>query len=515
VNAPGKGWRPAIRQIPSRKHQKQQRAAAVQNLAGQYGTFEQFELVRKELRGYAPKDNNKLPGPNLYVQGGWRANRQLKLISESMKAAAQYIGSLFPCLMMTASLSSIAAPPGIESQPQGRTVILHQPLAIAVTASGSEPLAYQWRKGGLPIPGATNDHILFPDAQFSDAGLYSVVVSNAEDSVTSAEAALIVKSPFGGDIDFSWAWGGWANMPVQAIALQADGKILMAGGFFAPGAPGPSGGWIARLTVDGAIDRSFINPISTVDSVRTDGLIQSVQVQVDGKVLIGGLFRTVNGVSRTNIARLNANGSLDNSFGSALSGTDGLVQSIAVQNDGKVLIGGYFTTINGISRNRIGRLNADGTLDTSFGGDGLSGADGPVRTVAVQSDGKVLIGGQFSAVNGVSRVGIARLNADGSLDSGFEAGVAGPAPLNFAVNSISVQNDGRVLIAGYFQTVNGVSRGNVARLNDDGTLDSGFGNELSGTDGVVQSIVVQTNGMVLIGGNFIRSATSPAVTWRD
>src|SRR5262245_28283906 len=100
-----------------------------------------------------------------------------------------------------------AAPPSIDYPPRNETVILYQQAAFGVIARGAAPLSYQWRKDGMLIAGATNDQIVLRQAHFSDAGLYSVVVSNAEGSVTSAEAGLTVNLPKAGDVDFSFAWG--------------------------------------------------------------------------------------------------------------------------------------------------------------------------------------------------------------------------------------------------------------------------------------------------------------------
>src|SRR5205814_2343418 len=135
-------------------------------------------------------------------------------------------------------------------------------------------------------------------------------------------------------------------------------------------------------------------------------------------------------------------------------------------------------SVNDPARGGIVRLNADGTTDHTFM-NGLSGADAWISSVAVQSDGKVLIGGNFTTVNGVSCTRIARLNADGTLDSGFQCGVAGASVT--LVYSVALQSDDKVLIGGGF-SANGESRSIVARLNVDGTLDSGFQNGLPGTD---------------------------------
>ena len=132
--------------------------------------------------------------------------------------------------------------------------------------------------------------------------------------------------------------------------------------------------------------------------------------------------------TRNHIGRLNADGSLDTSFD---PGANGAVYALAVQADGKILVGGYFTTLGGggtgtTTRNYIGRLNADGSLDTSFD----PGANGAVYALAVQADGKILVGGDFTTLGGggtgtTTRNHIGRLNADGSLDTSFDPGANG------------------------------------------------------------------------------------------
>ena len=226
--------------------------------------------------------------------------------------------------------------------------------------------------------------------------------------------------------------------------------------------------------------------------------MSSLALRDDGRVLIGGSFTIVNGVIRNRIARLNADGGLDQTFLNGMAGANNNVFSFAVQSDDRVLIGGSFTTFNGVSRNRIARLNADGSLDTTFL-NGMAGTNGTVRSMAVQPDDRVLIGGDFGMVNGVSRLGIARLNADGSLDTTFLNGLPGP---NLHVHTVALQDDGRVLIAGNFTMVNGVSRNQIARMNADGSLDTTFFNGLPGPSRGVSHLALQSDGRVLIGGFF-------------
>jgi len=252
-------------------------------------------------------------------------------------------------------------------------------------------------------------------------------------------------------------------------------------------------------------------------------------VQSDGKVIIGGQSMTVNNAS---IARLNTDGSLDVSFDSS---TDESVRSVAMQPDGKVLIGGFFSFVNGTTRGGIARLNADGGLDGSFNPG--AGATGWVQAIALQSDGKVLIG--RNAVSPGASTQLVRLNVDGSLDNTFNTGpasrpsifaivvqpdgkvlAAGPdyrvarhnsdgshdetfvpeGGIGGEVVTHAVQADGKVLIGGGFGEVDGEVREGIARLNPDGSLDSSFN-----PTGVqwAASIVLQPDGKALIGGNGI------------
>ena len=127
--------------------------------------------------------------------------------------------------------------------------------------------------------------------------------------------------------------------------------------------------------------------------------------------------------------------------------------------DGRVLVAGNFTAINGISRSYIARLNADGTIDDAFIPG--TGANGSIFSVVVQADGKVLVGGNFTLINETSRNSIARLNADGSLDRTFDPGSQSAD----YVQCIVVQADGKILVGGFFSTFGGASRNSVARLH--------------------------------------------------
>jgi uncharacterized delta-60 repeat protein len=150
---------------------------------------------------------------------------------------------------------------------------------------------------------------------------------------------------------------------------------------------------------------------------------------------------------------------------------DGTVYSLAVQSDGRTLVGGTFSTIGGVSHRKIARLNSDGTLDSSFN----QGIDyGFVSSVVVQSDGRIVIAGNFTNISGASRKYVARLHASGSLDTSFDPGI-GPNgyPYGGYVAALSAQSDGRILVGGYFTNIAGHSRNYIARLNADGSRTPG------------------------------------------
>ncbi len=397
----------------------------------------------------------------------------------------------------------------ITTQPQPATVLAGDVAVLTVLATGTGTLSYQWKKNGAAIAGATNAALVFNPFAAAQAGSYSVDVSDASPStLPSSAAALTVKTPAAGDVDFSFAGGAALDGAVNAVAVQSDGKVLIGGGFTT--VQGAARGGIARFNSDGSTDYSFGNGLAGVfRPLPFISTVDSIAVQSDGKVLIGGNFTTVNGTARGRIARLNSDGTLDTGFGNGLVGASSSVSAITVQADGKVLIGGFFTTVNGTTRGRIARLNSDGTLDTGFG-NGLAGASSSVSAIAVQGDGKVLIGGSFTNVNGATNNCIARLNSDGTLDTGFGNGLAGASSTVFA---ITVQGDDQVLIGGSFTSVNGTARGRIARLNSDGTLDTSFGNGLAGAYGFngsggsidstnVTTVLVQSDGKVLVGGKF-------------
>jgi uncharacterized delta-60 repeat protein len=369
------------------------------------------------------------------------------------------------------SLTVLTLAPTIITQPANQTVFVGTDMTLSVIAQGLPPLGYQWRKDGTNIGSAVASTFTLANVQTNDAGVYSVIVSNAFGMVTSSNATLTVV--YGCTPD---SFNPVANDGVGCTAVQPDGKIVVGGGFTTLG--GQSRSRIGRLNADGTLDTSF-NP-------GANDYVYSLAVQPDGKIVVGGFFTTLGGQSRSYIGRLNADGTLDTSFN---PGADSTIYCMAVQADGKIVMGGSFYTLGGQSRLNIGRLNADGTLDTSFN----PGANSYVESLAVQADGKILVGGNFTTLGGQSRLYIGRLNANGTLDTGFNPGA------NNDVYSLAVQADGKILVGGGFTTLCSQSRANLGRLNADGTLDASFN---PGASSYVLSLAVQADGEILVGGWF-------------
>lgn len=278
-----------------------------------------------------------------------------------------------------------------------------------------------------------------------------------------------------GTLDTSFS-GGYFNNVIHDIAQQSDGKILVCGRFTQyKGLAVPN--FIVRLNADGTRDNTFNTFGTGFAGTATPVAIDVMAVQTDGKIIVGGNFETYNGQPQSFLARLNTDGSLDTSFNVTTQFSTGSgVLDLAIQFDGKIIVGGTFTyTSAGQSKYNIVRLNTDGTQDTTFdvGVFSLAGYTWTcgITTIVPQASGKVIVGGTYTAYNGQPQKGIARLNNDGSLDSTFNTGT-GFTDLSFfqapEVYCLSMQPDGKIIVSGNFKSYNGQSIIRTARLHSSG-----------------------------------------------
>lgn len=299
-----------------------------------------------------------------------------------------------------------------------------------------------------------------------------------------------------GDLDPTFTSGIEELYGVKSIAIQPNGKIILGGSLMTYSGENRLG--IARINADGTLDPSF-NPGAGPVGPFADGSINSVALQPYGKILIGGYFFEYNNVPRNGIARINPDGSLDTEFFNSGEGALGIVYSIVVQPNGQILIGGNFSHYNGVTRNRIARLRSTGSLDPTFNpGIGVGDPENTgnaIRSIALHPDGSIFIVGEFPSYNGISRNNIAKLNPDGSLDTSFNIGTG----TNNIINICAVQSDGKLLIGGEFTQYNNIQSNSLIRLNEDGSLDTTFNIEAY----KVKAITLQADGKILVGGDFI------------
>lgn len=244
---------------------------------------------------------------------------------------------------------------------------------------------------------------------------------------------------------------------INAIALQEDGKILV--GTYRR----QHDNAIYRLHPDGSIDTTFKAVVGPNKTASDYVNVTCIVLQADGKILAGGKFETINGQPRANIARLHPDGGLDMTFNSE---PDNSIRAIAVLPDGKILVSGTYTQIDDHTRHSVARLHANGILDLTFAPDII----GEAISIDVQADGKILVGGIIDIDDSDNHMG--RLNSDGSVDPTFNASTSG------IVFKILEQLDSKILIGGLFSRLQGrtgdLEVWGLARLKADGSIDSTF-----------------------------------------
>ena len=415
--------------------------------------------------------------------------------------------------------------PVIIRQPAGATIATATTLTLRVEAIGAGTLSYQWRCNGTPlensarIAGATTNTLTITGLLLADSGNYTVVVSNTLGTATSEVAAITVFAPPAG-IDPAFSTTGAPGNPVYAVAVESSGSVVLGGAFLGSQAR------LARILPNGTRDAAF--------APTPNAPVTQITPLADGKVFVSGGFSQITGVSQLYLARLNAVGTRDTTFAppAAYTPTATTINSHVVLPDGKVMLAGNFSAIGGVARTGFARLNANGTLDTTFVPTGTSGtgrailpladsgfllgfsgapylikvgSDGTKDTsftltpsftvthLARRADGGVIVAGDFGAFNGVNRAFLAALRPDLTHDSAWGSSVG----LNNSISAIAVQSNGKVILGGSFT-------GNLRRLNADGTPDTEFVAGAFGAPGSppVQSIAVNTLGPIWVGGQF-------------
>lgn len=384
--------------------------------------------------------------------------------------------------------------------------LLYIPLCLKIQSDGKILVGsrYETTAAGVPVPllqRLNTDGTL--DTTFNAGGFGpngnivamevqtdgKIIIGGAFSTYNGVNSVRFARLNIDGTLDASFNIGsGFINGEVSTLALQADGKII-AGGSFTSFA-GTASRYICRINADGSRDTLFNIGTGFNNAVVT------VKVQADNKIVAGGRFTTFNSTTSNYIARLNSDGTKDVSFTG--TGSNGNVVAVNIQSDGKIIAGGGFTLFSGSAQRNLVRLNTDGTIDTNFIiGTGVSTQ---VNTISTQSDGKIILGGEFTTYNSTSCSSILRLNTDASLDVAFTPGMFKNREF-ILVECMTKQNDGKIIIAGNFRYSFGYRCGRIARLNADGTRDTTF-NSATGASSTIRCLAVQSNNKILVGGDF-------------
>jgi uncharacterized delta-60 repeat protein len=351
--------------------------------------------------------------------------------------------------------------------------IVNYPNATAQDAVGVQSLNYSKAKGEIFPIGTTTVTITAKDAagNTSTATFNITVQDTTAPLVPPSTISIAATGASGTVVDYADPNVTDAVGVVETTFSQASGTLFPVGTTVvtvtARDAAGNVGTGQMTVTVNfpghvGDIESDF-NP-------TVNGDIYALAVQPDGKIIIGGTFTAVGGVPRGGIARLNIDGALDESFGPGAADT---VNTISILADGKIIIGGTFTSVGGVARSRLARLNADGSLDMGFHSN-LGSI--PVVATLAQPDGKIVAGGFAGPLK--------RFNPDGSLDN-FQT------PFLTTVTGLVLQPDGKIIVAGGLKAI---------RLNPDGSQDSGYASATANL--AINSVAVRADGKTFVAGPF-------------
>lgn len=324
------------------------------------------------------------------------------------------------------------------------------------------------------------DMVVQPDGKILIAGSFS--------RYNTTTCMRLARLNADGTLDPSFVNGGTVNWGVSCIALQPDGKVLAGGPFTVFG--GMANGHIVRTLANGSVDPSFVT------GSGFDGEVDRILVQPDGRIVVAGAFSSYNGTPCNRVCRLLSNGSIDPSFNvgtGPAGGANALVMDLVRFPSGQLLLGGDFTSFNGVARNNLVLLNTDGSVSGAFVAPG-AGPDAWVTTLAMAGANRVLLGGWFTDYGGTSAMGLVQVDLAGAVDATFNttSGFAGH------INDIVVQSDGKVIAVGDFTSYAGIARSDIARLNTNGSLDTGF-NTSTDPAPYAWCVALRTDGKVLLG----------------
>ncbi len=387
---------------------------------------------------------------------------------------------------------TVSGSPEILSSPEAASLLVGGNHTFTVDAEGTGTLTYQWLRNGSPISGAVSSSLVLTNLQPSNSGLYSVIVGNAFGSVETTPVALVVNT-ITGVRHTGFTPNPSNNTQVNKVLQRPDGVLVVSGTFATIG-----GGNAQRF--------AFLHPDTgaQVPEINRGGFnhnVNGIAVQADGKVIVGGQFTAALGSTYNRLVRLNLDGTVDPDFNPGGAGPNNPPLGVWVLRDGRILVNSGGGTYNGTPVGGLYRLLHDGTLDPSWdAGAGPTSASN-IYDLAEQPDGSLVVGGAFGGFAGTANPHLVRLLPDGALDTAFNGNR--PA-VNYYVHAVAVQPDGRILIAGEFNNVGNANPPylKIARLHADGSLDPSFIPTAVSSGQHIRSMQLLLNGKILLGGNF-------------
>jgi uncharacterized delta-60 repeat protein len=385
---------------------------------------------------------------------------------------------------LTATSISVSPGSGGVTVPWFKTLTLTAKQIFSDGSAQNVTQAAQWSSADSSIATVVNGQVTgVASGTVSIGATYNE--SQAASSITVTPISFATKAPGYPDGRFlpNVANGGQIGA-VKCLAIQSDSKVII-GGLFSSinGVPRNN---LARLNSDGTVDLSF-NP-----GAGPNGSVESVALDSSGDILLVGRFTSVNGNSRRFVARVYADGTFDSNFDAKLSPSSTNANVVVVRPTGQILLGGNNLQITGNSAfSFLFQLNSTGAKDTTFQAASLS--SGEVNSLELQADGKLLIGGSFYDSGSKGLFCLERLNSDGAFDTGFNIGIQ-----TSRVYGIAVQSDGRIVVVGDFSFVFGNSIHFITRLQADGTLDGSFSSPASTGWGIVKAVAIQKNGKIVV-----------------
>jgi uncharacterized delta-60 repeat protein len=345
-----------------------------------------------------------------------------------------------------------------------------------------------------------------PDATFNAQVDANAIVVQADGKIIVGNSGGILRLNGDGSLDSAFpAQATYSGYRAYALLRQPDDKILIGGS-----------GWydfqlstlkkrLTRINPDGTQDATF-------DAMTGDGFsfdwLNPLALRPDGRILVTG--NLIQGsVRRNGLFSLNPSGTIDQTFTADLGFVPGNVSLVKRQPDGKILIAGYFARVNNFPTFGFARLNQDGTTDTGFSfsdqiTNTFQGFDFPA-SIAFQADGRILIGGNFR-FNGLDNYGVFRLNQNGSIDASFtpQRFTFPPSSMFAHVWALAVQADGKILVGGGFQNYGNSGRDKLVRLNTDGSVDTTYAATSTG----ISKMLIQPGGKIVVSGTITENGVT-------